>query len=89
MRTEGILGNLRGCEAGGQNPTPEMEEDLKQRLMSMMMCTSWVCTDTFDHHLWVSASTIPVCLRGERHGIGLRDWFSLCGTCCGFQHLRG
>ena len=27
-----------------------------------------------------SESTIPACWRGERHGIELRDWFSLCGT---------
>ena len=43
---------------GGQNPTPEMEEYLKQRLMSIMQCTSWVCAGTFDNHEWVLESTI-------------------------------
>ena len=43
---------------GGQNPTPEMEEYMKQRLMSIMICTNWVCAGTFDNHEWVSESTI-------------------------------
>ena len=36
--------------ATGQIPTPEMEEYLKKRLMSIMVCMNWDCARTFDDH---------------------------------------
>ena len=44
--------------ARGQIPIREMEEYLKQRLMSIMLCTIWICAGTFDDHEWVSESAI-------------------------------
>ena len=38
--------------------TPEMEEYLKRRLLSIMLCMNWVCAGTFDGYEWVSESTI-------------------------------
>ena len=43
---------------GGQDPAPEMEEYLKERLMTIMLCTNCVCVGTFDIREWVSESTI-------------------------------
>ena len=34
----------------GQIPTPEMEEYLKRRMMSIMLCMNWVCAGTSDDH---------------------------------------
>ena len=42
----------------GQIPNPAMEECLKKRLLSIMLCTNWVCAGTFVDHEWVSESTI-------------------------------
>ena len=42
----------------GQIPNPEMEEYLKKRMMSIMVCTNWVCAGTFENHQWVSESII-------------------------------
>ena len=42
----------------GQILILEMEEHLKKRMMSIMLCTNWVCAGTFEDHEWVSESTI-------------------------------
>ena len=41
-----------------QKPTPEMEEYLKRRLLSIKLCMNCVCAGTFDDHEFVSESTI-------------------------------
>ena len=48
----------KGVLIGWQKPTPEMEEYLKRRLLSILQCVNWVCAGTFDDHEWVSESTI-------------------------------
>ena len=35
-----------------------MEEYLKKRMLSIMLCKNWVCAGTFAEHEWVSESTI-------------------------------
>ena len=47
----------QGCWQVGNTP-PEMEEYRKQRFMSIVLCTNWVCAGTFDNYEWVSESTI-------------------------------
>ena len=42
----------------GQVLNLEMEEYLKKRMMSIMLCTNWVCEGTFEDHELVSESTI-------------------------------
>ena len=42
----------------GQIPTPEMEEYLKRRLMSIMLWMNWICAGIYDDHELVSESTI-------------------------------
>ena len=39
---------------------PAMEKYLKKRMMSIMLCTNWVCAGTFIDHEWVSESTISL-----------------------------
>ena len=34
----------------GQVLNPEVEEYLKVRMMSIMLCTNWVCAGTFEDH---------------------------------------
>ena len=41
-----------------QIPNPAMEEYLKKRMLSIMLCTNRVCAGTFVDHEWVSESTI-------------------------------
>ena len=43
--------------ARGQILNPENEEYLKERMMSIMLCTNWVCAGAFEDHEWVSEST--------------------------------
>ena len=38
----------------GQILNPEMEEYLQKRMMSIMLCTNWVCACTFEDHEWVT-----------------------------------
>ena len=54
----------------------EMEECLKKRIMSVMLCTNTVCASIFEDHEWVSESTITQHaeeVRGKKldHEIGL------------------
>ena len=42
----------------GQILTPEVEEYLKRRLMSIMLCMNWVSAGAFGDHEWVSETTI-------------------------------
>ena len=42
----------------GQILNPQKEEYLKKRVMSSMLCTSWVCVGIFEDHEWLSESTI-------------------------------
>ena len=48
----------RWCLQSGGKPTPEMQEYLKRRILSILLCANWVCAGTFDDHEWVSESTI-------------------------------
>ena len=41
-----------------QIPNPAMEEYWKKRMLSIMLCTNWVCTGTFVDHECVSESSI-------------------------------
>ena len=41
-----------------QITNPAMEEYLKKRMLSSMLCTNSVCAGTFVDHEWVSESTI-------------------------------
>ena len=48
-------------------------------MLSIMLCTSWVCAGTFEDHEWVSES------RNFQHmeelmGMGLQNWYPVCGT---------
>ena len=38
----------------GQLTNKEMEEYLKKRMLSTMLCANWVCAGTFEDHEWVS-----------------------------------
>ena len=49
--TKGVLTEWR-------KPTPEMQEYLKLRMLSMVLCVNWVCAGAFDDHEGVSESTI-------------------------------
>ena len=41
---------------------PEMEEYLKKGVMSIMLCTNWVCAGTFEDDQWVSEKyNYPTC----------------------------
>ena len=42
----------------GKIQNPAIEEYLKKRMLSIMLCTNWVCAGTFVDHEWVSESTI-------------------------------
>ena len=42
----------------GQILDREQEENLRIRVMSIMLCISWVCAGTFVDHEWVSSRTI-------------------------------
>ena len=35
-----------------RKPTPEMQEYLKRRMLSIMLCVSWVCAGAFDDREW-------------------------------------
>ena len=48
----------REALTGGQILAREQEEYLKKRMMSIMLCTSWVCAGIFVDHEWVSSRTI-------------------------------
>ena len=41
-----------------RKPTPEMQEYLKRRMLSIMLRANWVCAETFDDHESVSEGTI-------------------------------
>ena len=41
-----------------RKPTPEMQEYLKRRMLSIMLCVHWVCAGTLDDQEWVSDSII-------------------------------
>ena len=67
-----------------RKPTPEMQEYLKRRMLSIMLFVNWVCAGTFDNHEWVSESTIAE-QEEEEEVVG-----ALCsGVCCGFPRSRG
>ena len=42
----------------GQRLGSEQEEHLKKRMLSIMICTNWVCAGVFVDHEWVSERTI-------------------------------
>ena len=45
--------------AFGATGTPrEMQEYLKRRILSAMLCVNWVCAGNFERHEWVSESTM-------------------------------
>ena len=41
----------------GQILNAEMQEYQRKRMMSIMLCTNWVCAGTFEDHEWVPEST--------------------------------
>ena len=56
------------------------EEYLRKRMMSIMLCTNWVCAGTFVHHEWVSSRTIIQ--REEdhfKHDVGFQNRCSVRG----------
>ena len=48
--------------------TKQVEEYLKRRMMSRMLCMNWVCAGTFNDHEWVSESRIA------QHAQELKVW---------------
>ena len=42
----------------GQILGPEQEEYLNKRMLSIMICTNWVCVGAFVDHGWVSERTL-------------------------------
>ena len=62
-----------------QIPNPAMEEYLKQRMLSMMLCAIWACGGTFFDHEWVRKHNYPECARCDGYRTGLRDWYSARG----------
>ena len=62
-------------------------------MMSIMLCTNWVCVGTLEDHEWLSESTIT---QHVEDVMGMELDFEIgipCdrynGACCGFQHLQG
>ena len=41
-----------------RKPSPEVQEYLKRRMLSILLCVNLVCAAAFDDHEWVSESTI-------------------------------
>ena len=56
-------------------PTPEMQEYLKRRMLSFVLCVNWVCEGAFDDHEWVSVSTIAM-----QENLRLRSLYSVRGA---------
>ena len=74
----------------GQMFNPKMEEHLKKRMLSIMLCANWACAGAFQDHEWVSESTVTHHAE-EVMGMELdyevfRVWYNV--ACCGFQHLQ-
>ena len=61
-----------------QRPDPGMEEYLKQRSLSIMLCMNWVCAGVFDDHEWVSESTIA---EQEEEVMGRELDYEICIPC--------
>ena len=61
-----------------QRPAPGMEEYLKQRSLSIMLCMNWVCAGVFDDHEWVSESTIA---EQEEEVMGRELDYEICIPC--------
>ena len=69
----------------------EQVEHLKKRMLSIMICTNWVCAGAFVDHDWVSERTI---IQYEEEILGLElttesmshVWCN--GVFYGFQHPR-
>ena len=66
-----------GVVTGRQKPTPEIQEYLKRQLLSIVLCTSWVCAGTFDDHEWVSESAIAI----EEKVMGREFDYENCVSC--------
>ena len=43
---------------GATSTPPEMQECFKRRILSVMLCVTWVCAGNFEGHEWVSESTM-------------------------------
>ena len=63
----------------GQMLNAAMEEYLKKRMLSIILCTNWVCLGTFEDHEWVSEDTIDQHVEEvvgmkleEKHGYSVR-----------------
>ena len=59
-----------------RKPTPEMQEYLKRRMLSVMLCVNWVCAGTFDDH--ESDSTIA---EQEEEVMGRDLDYEICIPC--------
>ena len=50
-------------------------------MMSIMLCTKWVlCRHFRRSRVGVRKYYCPACGRSDGHGIGVRNWYSVCGT---------
>ena len=70
---------IRGVLTGWQKPTPEIQEYLERRLLSIMLCMNWVCAGTFDDYEWVSESTIA--MQEEEEVMGRQLDYENCVHC--------
>ena len=62
----------------GRKPTPEMQEYLKRRILSIMLCVNSVCEGAFDHHEWVFENTIDMQVEDV---LGMDLDYELCIPC--------
>ena len=77
---------------GGQVLGQAQEEYLRKRVMSIMLCTNWVCAGAFVDHEWVSSRTI---IQQEEEIFEAWYWISKLmsrarynGACCGSLRPR-
>ena len=66
---------------GGQIFDPEQEKYLKRRMISIMLCTNWVCAGSFVDHEWVSSRIISQQEEENlKHGTGFQNRSPVRGT---------
>ena len=66
------------CADRVRKPAPEMQEYLKRKMLSIMLCVNWVCEGAFDDHECVSENTNAMQIE-ELMGKGLD--YELCIPC--------
>ena len=65
---------------GWQKPTPEIEEFLKRRLLSIVLRVNLVCAGTCDDHEWRLGKHNWRARRSDGRRIGLRKLCPVCGA---------